>query len=436
MDFIPPIEKAIPSEIKSLQELRLRETLVYVSEKSVFYKRHFKKNGLNPTQILTLEDLQKIPPTTKDDLHHYNKEFFCVADESIIDWVTTSGTLGDPVTFGLTERDLQRLAYNEYLSLTCANGKPEDRYQIMTTLDKRFMAGMAYFTGIRKLGAGVVRAGVGSPGFQWDTIQRIKPTILIAVPSFINKMLDYAQQTGIDPLTTSIHSIVCIGEPIRNENLDFNVIGKKIRERWPVDLYSTYASTEMGTSFTECTSGKGGHHHPELLIVELLDEKNQAVYPGEIGEVTITTLGMEATPLIRFKTGDLCRGYYEPCECGRTTMRLGPILARKQQMIKLKGTTLYPQSIFEILNSIENVQEYVVTVTTDNHGAEEVIIDLAASNTSDKFVSEMKEAFRKKIRVVPKFNFTSMELIIKKKFPPLSRKPVQLIDQRKITGNE
>ncbi|MEZ4981869.1 MAG: hypothetical protein R2769_09845 [Saprospiraceae bacterium] len=104
-------------------------------------------------------------------------------------------------------------------------------------------------------------------------------------------------------------------------------------------MYSTYASTEMGTSFTECIEGNGGHHHPELLIVELLDDNNEPVHPGEIGEIVITTLGMEAMPLIRFKTGDLCRAYYEPCKCGRTTMRLGPILARKQQMIKLKRTT-------------------------------------------------------------------------------------------------
>lgn len=414
----------------------MRETLSYVQAHSPFYKRHFKNNGINISEIITLADLEKIPPTTKDDLHHHNKGFFCVPDDAIIDWVTTSGTLGDPVTFGLTENDMQRLAYNEYLSLTCADGKPSDRYQLMVTLDKRFMAGMAYFAGIRRMGAGAIRAGVGSPGFQWDTIQRMKPTILIAVPSFINKMLDYAQQTGIDVHASSIASIVCIGEPIRDENLDFNVIGKKIRERWPVSLFSTYASTEMGTSFTECGEGKGGHHHPELLIVELLDEQNKPVHPGEIGEITITTLGIEATPLIRFKTGDLCRGYYEACGCGRTTMRLGPILARKQQMIKLKGTTLYPQAIFEVLNGLENVLEYVVTVTTDDHGAEEVIIDLAATNTSDKFVSEMKDAFRQKIRVVPKFHFTSMELILKKKFPPLSRKPIQLIDNRKTTGNE
>ncbi|MEZ5057596.1 MAG: AMP-binding protein [Saprospiraceae bacterium] len=429
--MIPEIEKAKPEEIKKYQEQQLRSTLSYVNKQSTFYQRLFRKFNINPDNIHSFEDLQIIPPTTKDDLHHFNQDFFCVPNTEIVDYITTSGTLGDPVTFGMTEEDLQRLAYNEFLSLTCAGGRKNDIYQLMVTLDKRFMAGMAYFLGVRKIGAGVVRAGVGSPGFQWDTIQRMKPTILVAVPSFINKLIDFANNNNISLQDSGIKSIVCIGEPIRGEDLELNVIGRKIKERWPVELYSTYASTEMGTSFTECIEGNGGHHHPELLIVELLDDNNEPVHPGEIGEIVITTLGMEAMPLIRFKTGDLCRAYYEPCKCGRTTMRLGPILARKQQMIKLKGTTLYPQAIFEVLNSLDNVLEYIVTVETDEQGAEQVQVDLAANNTSDKFVSEIKDAFRNRIRVVPKINFTSLEMVMKKKFPPLSRKPLQLIDKRK-----
>ncbi len=94
-----------------------------------------------------------------------------------------------------------------------------------------------------------------------------------------------------------------------------NTLGKKISERWPeIKLYSTYASTEMATSFTECEYGLGGHHHPDLIIVEFLDEKDNPVNPGEPGEVTITTLGVEGMPLLRFKTGDICIAHEEPCQ--------------------------------------------------------------------------------------------------------------------------
>src|SRR5690606_6455332 len=123
---------------------------------------------------------------------------------------------------------------------------------------------------------------------------------------------------------------------------------RKIREIWDIELYSTYASTEMAAAFTECNQFIGGHHHPDLVIVELLNNEDKAAAKNEPGEVTITTLGNEAFPLIRFKTGDIASLYTEKCGCGRTTARLGPIIGRKQQMIKFKGTTVFPPAIFDI----------------------------------------------------------------------------------------
>src|SRR5205085_1939655 len=127
----------------------------------------------------------------------------------------------------------------------------------------------------------------------WDTILRLKPTAIVAVPSFIYKLIQYAQEHGIDINSSSVKKAVCIGENIRNTDFSLNILVKKITDAWGIKLYSTYASTEMQTAFTECGYGKGGHHQPELLIVELLDENNRQVAPGEPGEVTITTLGVE-----------------------------------------------------------------------------------------------------------------------------------------------
>ena len=176
----------------------------------------------------------------------------------------------------------------------------------MLTLDRQFMAGMAYYTGIRKLGAGIIRVGPGVPSLQWETIFRLKPTVLVAVPSFILKMLQYAADHGIDPAASSVKKAICIGENIRQNDFSLNILGNKIISSWNIQLISTYASTEMQTAFTECESGCGGHLQPDLLIVELLDDQDQPVPPGEAGEVTITTLGVEAMPLLRYKTGDLC----------------------------------------------------------------------------------------------------------------------------------
>lgn len=428
---IPILETLTDEKIIVFQEEKLAETLTYVYQNSAFYKTHFDAHHIKPNDIKKISDLQKIPVTTKDDLYNHNSEFYCVSSSEIIDYVTTSGTLGDPLTFALTNKDLNRLAYNEKISLECAGGTKEDIYQLMTTIDRRFMAGMAYFLGIREIGAGVVRVGNGMPEFQWDTIKRLKPSIAIAVPSFLIKLIEYAEQNNIDYKNCSLKKIVCIGEPIRNEDFSYNTLGKRITEKWPIQLFSTYASTEMGAAFTECEYGKGGHHHPELLIVEFLDDNNQPVKKGEEGELTVTTLGVEGMPLIRFKTGDICKAHYEACQCGRNTLRLSPILGRKQQMIKYKGTSLYPPSLYDILNTIPYVKNYIVEVYTNEIGTDEILINIGAINPPDNFEKDLKDHFRAKLRVAPDIRLLKPEDITKLQFTEMSRKPITFIDKRK-----
>jgi len=428
--FIPDIEKQDRQTIKKFQESKLQELLTYLEAKSPFYSDLFKSNKIDISKIKTIEDLTSLPITTKDDLQQRNNDFICVSKEQIIDYITTSGTLGDPVTFAMTDKDLERLAYNEYISFTCAEGSPSEIYQLMTTIDRRFMAGLAYFLGARKLGAGIVRVGNGIPELQWDTINRVSPTAFVAVPSFLLKIIEYAEENGLDYRNTSVKKAVCIGEAIRNADFTLNTLGQKIVDKWNIKLYSTYASTEMGTTFTECSQGIGGHHHPELIIVEFLDENDNPVKEGEAGEVTVTTLGVEGMPLLRFRTGDVCYHYNEPCACGRNTMRLGPVIGRKKQMIKFKGTTLYPPALYDILNNIENVINYVVEVYTNQIGTDEILIRIGCEKKSDEFEKVIKDHFRAKLRVAPNIVFESIEYINQIKYPEMSRKPVTFIDHR------
>lgn len=184
--------------------------------------------------------------TGKKELQLYNADFVCVPREKIVDYITTSGTLGDPVTFAMSDGDLDRLAYNEAISFACAGGKPGDIFQLMTTIDKRFMAGLAYFLGIRRLGGSIIRVGNGIPELQWDTIRRIQPDTIICVPSFIMKIIRYAEEHGIDYRRSSIRKAVCIGENLREQDFSLNLLGQKSkrngisiciphmhRRRWP-----------------------------------------------------------------------------------------------------------------------------------------------------------------------------------------------------------
>ena len=428
--FIPEIEKASLQEIKSYQETRLPGLLGCLKSNSPFYRDLFAKHDIQIGAIKTLEDLAQIPVTTKDDLQNRNDDFLCVDRKEVVDFITTSGTMGEPVTFAMTDKDLERLAYNEQISFSCADTTDADIFQLMVTLDKRFMAGLAYFLGLRKLGANIIRIGPGLQELQFESIKRFSPTGFITVPSFIPKLIEYAESRGIDLNASSVQKAVCIGEPIRNPDFSLNTLGRKISEKWDIKMYSTYASTEMGTAFTECSEGIGGHHHPEMIIVEFLDENNKPVKEGDAGEVTITTLGVEGMPLLRFKTGDICHHHLEPCACGRNTMRLGPVIGRKQQMIKFKGTTLYPPAIYDVLNQIEEIKNYIVEVSTNQLGTDELLINVGSAMSSPAFEKEIKDHFRANLRVAPEIVFSSEKEILKRQFPENTRKPIIFIDHR------
>jgi phenylacetate-CoA ligase len=430
LEFHPSIEKAGTQEIKLFQEEKLHELLTYLKAHSPFYKKLFKENNITIEDIRTLEDLQQIPTTTKNDLQQYNHDFFCIPPDKIVDYSTTSGTLGDPVTFGLSDSDLERLAYNEAISFACAGIQKGDVVQMITTIDKRFMAGLAYFLGLRKMGASVVRMGPGIPELQWDSIFRYKPKYLITVPSFLLKMIDYAEKHGLDYKNSSVYGAVCIGESIKNQDFTDNILSQKIKEKWDIKLFSTYASTEMSTAFTECEFQIGGHHHPELIITEILDDEGNPVKEGESGELTITTLGVEAIPLLRFKTGDLVKAHYEACQCGRNTMRLGPVVGRKQQMIKYKGTTLYPPAMNDILNDFNNIVCYQIVIQANEIGLDEIIIKLSTEAEREGFVNEVRDHFRAKLRVSPKIEIVDFDILSKTVFNPNSRKPITFIDLR------
>ena len=387
------IEFERPEAIKAYQEGLLAEALKYLSEHSKYYQRMFDSYHIDITKIRTLEDLVKIPFTEK--------------------------------------KDLQRLAYNEKKSFACAGVKPGDIVQLMTTIDKRFMAGLAYFLGIREMGASIIRVGNGIPELQWDTILRLKPDTIMCVPSFILRLIQYAEDHGIDYKNSSVRRIIGIGEGMRDQNFDLNLLGRRIKEKWDVDLFATYSSTEMGATFSECPYGCGGHVHPELIIVEIIGENDLPVPDGEVGEIVVTTLGVEGMPLLRFRTGDMAAKVTEQCKCGRWSYRLTPLVGRKNNMIKLKGTTLYPPAVNDVLDNTDYVENYVVVVEESDAGTDDVIVQLSLKYEPEfDAVKDLKDRFRSRIRVAPRIEIRPAPEIAAVLYPAKSRKPVKFIDKR------
>jgi len=205
-------------QLNSYQLGELKKLLAYLEDKSPFYREHFKKHNLNVSNISGSGDLAEIPAVTKEDLQNNNWDFLCVDRRSVVEYCTTSGTLGSPVTIALTENDLERLAKNELESFKCAGVNSDDIILLTVSLDRMFMAVIAYYLGARALGAGIIRGGPGNFSMQLELIERMHPTVLVAVPSFVAGMAAYAEAHNIDLNKSSVKKIICIGENIRNDD--------------------------------------------------------------------------------------------------------------------------------------------------------------------------------------------------------------------------
>lgn len=402
----------------------LEQTVQYASQHSPYYAPRL---AFLAGQTLTPEAFRQIPFTSKEDLSAHNAAFLAVPMHEVAEFVTTSGTSGEPVTIYLTKQDLRRLARNEQESLLTTGAGANDIFQLMTTIDRQFIAGLAYYLGVQEIGAGMIRIGPGVPALQWKSILQNQPTVLIAVPSFIITLIDFAKNNGIDINASSVRKIVCIGEPIREDDLSLNILGRRITEDWNIELYSTYASTEMGAAFTECEAQCGGHLNPSLLHLEVLREDGSDALHGELGEIVITTLGTTGTPLLRYRTGDLARIYTEPCRCGRKTPRIGPILGRKNQMIKFKGTTLFPNAIYEIFDSQPEVSCYKIEVSKDYLGNDALTVLLEKHIEGSGVMNKIVDACQAKLRVVPHFVFLESDYLRGQVFKKHMRKPEKIV---------
>lgn len=428
-EFFPSyrdIEFSGTDKIREAQEKLFRDHLEYIVKNSPYYRRTLK--GIDIENI-SLGNLHELPFTDKSHFGKYCEDFLAVPLSKVVDIVFSSGTTGKPTRIMYTENDLKRLAYNEEISFAGCGITADDIVLLTCTIDRCFIAGLAYFLGIRSIGAAAVRNGLNTPASHLETILRIKPTVIVGVPSFILKLGQYIKSKNLTPRETGVSKLVCIGEPVRDKDLSLLRIGEHIEDVWGAKVFSTYASSETITSFCECTMQAGGHLHPDLAVVEIVGERGEVLQNGEIGEVVVTPLSIEGMPLLRFKTGDVSFLMDKPCGCGRFSPRLGPILGRKKQMIKYRGTTLYPQAIYSVLDGIPGVGEYYIMLTSNYDLSDHVKIYVSVNNkacSSETIAAELQAH----LRVSPDVIITGEEKVREQIYSGNSRKSVRLIDRR------
>jgi len=420
------LEYAPLNEVKKKQEQLLRQHLHYSKKNSPYYAKKLKQ--INPNSF-SIKNLETLPLTNKKDISQQNNAFIATPSNQIADIVFSSGTTGKPTKIVYTKQDLDRLAYNEERAFRACGITNSDIILLTCTMDRCFIAGLAYFLGTQSIGATSIRNGHGTLESHYDVIRRVNPTTVIGVPSFLRKLGIYLQKKKFNFSNSSINKLICIGEPLRNVHMKPLAIATDLEKIWNAKVFSTYASSEIVTTFCECTQQAGGHLHPALGIVEIIDEKGNPLPDGELGEVVVTPLCVQGVPLIRFCTGDISFITHKPCACGRTSPRLGPIVGRKNQLLKVRGTSLYPQAIFSVLDEMPELSEYYLEVSSETTLSDRLIIHLAFTNQPVE-IDELLQRLQARLRVKPEVVIQSEANIRKIVFNPNSRKPIRFIDQR------
>ncbi len=424
------LEFQSPADIRAVADGLLREHVEYVTAHSPFYRRRFAEAGLTAADIRTAADLQKLPFTTKADLEGAGKDLLCVPETAIVDLCLTSGTTGKPVTLLQTQGDLDRLAYNEAISFQSAGFTNEDRVIVVCALGRCFMAGLAYFLGLARLGATAIRTGSSSMSMVMEAIRTQQPTGLVGVPSMLLAIAGKLAAAGVDVPALGVRRIMCIGEPIRASDLGPSALGEKLADAWGARIYGTYASTEMATAFCDCEARCGGHLHPDLIVIELVDDDGSPVAPGTLGEVVATPLQVTGMPLLRLQTGDVATLHEEACVCGRNSVRLGPVIGRKSQMLKYRGTTVYPPAIFSILQGIPEIRGYYLEVHDDFELSDRIRVVVGVEDsviTADQITDRIAAG----IRVKPEVVVTTPAAVQSKVIQDGKRKPVTFFDHRR-----
>jgi phenylacetate-CoA ligase len=386
---------------------------------SPYYRELFR----GATEVPRLSD---VPTVDKTVLSERNLDFLCVPRERVVEIVTTSGTMGKPLLWMLTEADVKRLGLNERLSFECAGLTAGDTMLVAVAMERCFMAGLAYWLGLREIGCGIVRTGATSPMLVLEMIERAEPTAIVAVPSFLRVIGAKARELGVDLAAGSVKKAICIGEPVRDRTLALNAAGMAIEGVWGARVYSSYGVTELANSLCECEAGAGGHLHDGQLHLEVLDDAGKPLGEGEVGEVVATTFGVEAMPLLRYRTGDCAALFRAPCVCGRLTPRLGPILGRKNQKLKFKGASLFPAALQSVLEEAEGVETFVIVARAENELSDsvEVLVQVGAP------LARLREALQARAKIVPQIRHASREEIEALQMPPQARKRRTFVDLR------
>ena len=392
------------TELGELQLARLIETVKRVYEKVPAYRAKMEEIGLEPEDIKTLEDLQKLPFTNKKDLRdNYPFGLFAVPKSEVVRIHASSGTTGKPTVVGYTKKDLQ--TWTDLVTRTAVMGgaTKEDVVQVCFGYGM-FTGALGLHYGLENLGASVCPTSSGNTQKQIMYMKDFGTTLLVATPSYALHIAEVAKSMGIEPATDLKVKIGLFGGEGMSESMR-----EEMYKLWGKDMLVTqnYGMSElMGPGVSgECLELCGMHIHEDNFIPEIIDsETGKVLPPGSKGELVITCITKEALPLIRYRTKDISRLMYEPCKCGRTTVRMENLSGRTDDMLIIRGVNVFPTQIEEVLLKIPEIgPHYEIVVDRKNHlDTMEIKVELIENSFLDSYakLADLEKKIRTSLKVV------------------------------------
>ena len=428
--FNPETETLSRAEIEALQLERLKKTVRHCMNNE-FYRKKFAEAGITPEDIQTLDDVRKLPFTTKDDLRStYPFGMACVPLRDCVRLHSSSGTTGNPTVILHTQKDLDEWANQVARNLWMVGLRPDDVFQNSSGYGM-FTGGLGFQYGAEKLGMLTVPAAAGNSLRQIKFIKDFGTTAIHAVPSYVTRLHEVMKEQGVDPRKDTKLKVLAIGaEPHSEEQR------RRIEEMMGVKAYNSFGMSEMcgpGVGF-ECPEQNGLHFWEDYYIVEIVDpETLEPVADGEIGELVLTTLCREAMPLLRYRTRDLTRVLGRSCPCGRNHIRLDRMRGRSDDMMVLRGVNIFPIQIEKILMHFEELgNNYLITLTTDEENDNMTVeVELAEPTDDYKKLQALEREIRRQLK--DEILLTPIVKLVPRGTLPVSEgKAVRVVDKRKV----
>jgi len=427
------VECLDPAGLKALQSEYLKKLILYIWHNCPVYKQKLDEAGVAPDAIESIDDIKRLPFTTKEDMRdHYPYGLFSAPQEQINEIHVSSGTTGNPTLVGYTKDDLKLWGDVMARVLCCAGAEPHDTIQNAYGYGL-FTGGLGFHYGALEMGLRIIPTSAGQTARQLKIMQDFRPRIIACTPSYALYMAEEAKEIGIDPTQGNWKIGIFGAEPWSNS------IRAEIEAAWNMLATDVYGLSEIiGPGVAqECTYKDGLHIFSDVFYPEIVDPNTGADVPaGQDGELVITTLTKQGIPLIRYRTRDIVNMTGEKCRCGRTSPRISKIKGRTDDMIVVRGINVFPSQIEHVLVGIEGTQpHYQIVVDRKAHKLDEVevLVEVEQRFFSDeiKRLNELREKIKKEITAVLSIG-VKVTLVEPKTIERSMGKSKRIVDKRSL----